>query len=512
MAVIQGQGVTVSPRDVRSIGEDTQLQSTARSLVKRRKAKQQSCAVVFRKRTVTELETTIFPEHKCHTPRIADNRAHELATILRRINETIPFRQRSDLASFVNWRGNAAAPIHRWLRYREAYSPHLITKLDLGDKILDPFCGCGSILIGAAERGYTSAGIDINPLAVFAARVKLTPLSRPQLAAICAFVDGLGARMANRALWPVPALSIASKVFEPEILDTLLRIRSMTESEFSTNSASRDFLHLAWVSILETVGSYFKEGNGIKYRNKKRLKTGYVRRLEGEWQYERFGRDQKQFVLDVFCSQVRMMLQDTRYWRKGRWRDQAVIQGDVLTMDQLLERKKFNSIVFSPPYANRFDYFESMKVELWFGGFVDSYESINRFRKASFRSHLGADLGRSYERVDALERLITLMDCEASSWRMGVPELLRGYFDDMRTTLKHCKALLADGHCFIVIGNSAFAGVIIPTDVIVANLALECGFKKAEILVARHLTVAPQQRNQLSNLQDNMRESVVVLC
>jgi len=89
--------------------------------------------------------------------------------------------------------------------------------------------------------------------------------------------------------------------------------------------------------------------------------------------------------------------------------------------------------------------------------------------------------------------------------------LLRGYFDDMRMTLRHCKTLVGNGKCFVVVGNSAFAGVIIPTDVILANLGLECGFKKAEILVARHLTVAPQQRTQLAYLEDNMRESVVVL-
>jgi site-specific DNA-methyltransferase (adenine-specific) len=488
------------------------LQSIVPSLGRRREARQQPSVLAIRKQADINLGTEVLAELKNYKSTNGDNnRARELSAILRRMNETVPFCQRPDLASFVNWKGNAAAPIHRWLRYREAYSPHLITKLGLGDKILDPFCGCGSILIGAAERGYTSAGIDINPLAVFASRVKLTSLLRPQLALIRAFVDGLGARMASRASWPLPALSIASKVFEPEILNALLRIRSMTESDFSSDKACRDFLHLAWIAVLEAVGSYFKEGNGIKYRNKKRLKTGYVHRLEGQWQYERFGRDQKQFVLDVFCSQVRMMLQDTKYWRKGRWRDQTVIQGNVLEMDELLERQKFNSVVFSPPYANRFDYFESMKVELWFGGFVDSYESIGRFRKASLRSHLGADLNRPYQRVDALEALIKLMDSGASSWRMGVQELLRGYFDDMRMTLRHCKTLLANGHCFIVVGNSAFAGVIIPTDVILANLGLECGFKKAEILVARHLTVAPQQRNQLSDLQDNMRESVVVL-
>ena len=87
-----------------------------------------------------------------------------------------------------------------------------------------------------------------------------------------------------------------------------------------------------------------------------------------------------------------------------------------------------------------------MKVELWFGGFVDSYEAINRFRKASLRSHLGADLNRSFEPVDSLEGLIELMDREASSWRMGVPDLLRGYFDDMRVTLGNCRKMAPNGN------------------------------------------------------------------
>jgi len=440
----------------------------------------------------------------------AKTKRADLVSALRRLNAPHTFRDREDLASFVNWQGNALSPIHRWLRYREAYSPHLISKLSLGDKILDPFCGCGSILIGAAQNGYTSAGVDVNPLAVFAARVKLSPLTRTQLKGVACFADNLASQIVTAKPWPTPALAIANKVFEPVILDALLRIRALYESAFSDDRGCRDFLHLAWVAILEKVGSYFKEGNGIKYRNRKRLKSGYVLREEGHWQRERFGTNQRQFVTERFLSHVRMMLEDTRHWRQGRWRDQLVIEGNVLEMDRLLGKRKFSSIVFSPPYANRFDYFESMKVELWFGGFVDSYEANNQLRKVSLRSHLGADLNRDHQSIEHLEQLISLMDQGASSWRMGVPDLLRGYFDDMRVTLKHCRNLLASGVCSVVVGNSAFAGVIIPTDVLIARLGLSVGFKKAEILVTRHLTVSPQQRNQLIGLEDNMRESVVV--
>lgn len=434
-----------------------------------------------------------------------------LVKLLRSLNSSTSFVQRTDLASFVNWKGNAAAPIHRWLRYREAYSPNLITKLRLNGDILDPFCGCGSIPIGAAERGLASVGIDVNPLAVFAARVKLTPLTKTQLGAAQTFVDGLAARLNTITPWPAPSLSITDKVFEPDILDTLLRIRALFESEFDAEKTVRNFLHLAWVAILEVVGSYFKEGNGIKYRNRKRLKDGYVKRPEGEWQLKRFGLDQKKFVVDAYLTHARMMLQDAKFWKKGRWKDQLIVEGDVLRMEQLLQGKKFRSVIFSPPYANRFDYFESMKVELWFGGFVESYEANTQLRKASLRSHLGADLNRAAEQIEPLEQLIDLMDRDASSWKMGVPSLLRGYFDDMRVTLKNCRDAAPDGKCYVVVGNSAFAGVIIPTDVFVAQLGLKCGYKKAEILVARHLTVAPQQRNLLSSLESNMRESVVVL-
>lgn len=437
-------------------------------------------------------------------------RVRTLSGILHKLNGAVSLSERSDLSSFVNWKGNAASPIHRWMRYREAYSPHLITKLGLGTSILDPFCGCGSILIGAAENGYSSTGVDINPLAVFATKVKLTPLAKAKLASLKRFAAMLTSSSDLGDPWALPALSIANKVFEPVITDTLLKLRKLIEVEFAEDKESRDFLMLAWIAILESVGSYFKEGNGIKYRNKKRLKTGYVQRLDGEWQAQRFGDDQESFVREAFDAQLQMMLQDTKCWRKGKWSDQQVIHGNVLEMDRLLGSRKYDSVIFSPPYANRFDYFESMKVELWFGGFVDSYESINRFRKASLRSHLGADLSRPYEPISELEQLIGLMDQNASSWRMGVPALLRGYFEDMRTTLKHSRAALSKGKCFVVVGNSAFAGVIVPTDVILAKMAQQCGFKKAEVLVTRHLTVAPQQRSQLAGFQDNMRESVVV--
>src|SRR5689334_10703432 len=100
-----------------------------------------------------------------------------MSGVLERIDGDLVTDARPDLAALVHWAGAGGRPIHRWFRYREGFSPALIDAFDLGRRILDPFCGSGSILVGAAEKGRAALGIDVNPLATFVARVKLSPLS-----------------------------------------------------------------------------------------------------------------------------------------------------------------------------------------------------------------------------------------------------------------------------------------------------------------------------------------------
>lgn len=438
----------------------------------------------------------------------AINDRSRLETVLRQADARWNFKERPALGQLVNWSSTRGAPIHRWLRYREAYSAELIDALDLGKKILDPFCGCGSILVGAAQRGLEATGIDLNPLATFTARVKTTPLSASQQVAIKSFADVFPANLPDKTENWTPDLSIARKVFEPQVLLTLLRIRTAIQ-EASLDDQCRDFLRLCWVGVLENVGSYFKEGNGIKYRNVQRRKGKYVKRPEGIWQLNRFGPDQGAFVLTAFSSHLADMIEDMSLWNSN-WGRANVIEGNALNLS-LLASDEYESIIFSPPYANRFDYFESMKVELWFGGFVTSGSELHALRKASLRSHLAADMKRPKERFEVLENLIALMDQSSSSWRMGVPELLRGYFSDIVEVLKQCRQRLAGGSCYVVVGNSAFGGAIIPSDTLTALAGQMAGFQNVELLVARHLTVSPQQRAQLAGYEHYMRETVVVL-
>lgn len=460
------------------------------------------------------------PNSQCQLPDRIQAVVHQVANktnvhrklkqILAPLDATFPIEHRLELGPFVHWKENSCTPMHRWLRYREAYSPELIDKLSLGKRILDPFSGCGSIPIGAATRGRTALGIDLNPIAAFSSKVKLRPLSKGQLARVRTFLSELASHVHASERAPVPELSISRKVFEPDVMDAVLRARSALEKLFADDQACRDFVFLGWLAILETVGSYFKEGNGIKYRNKKRQVGRYEDRPDGQWQLARFGTDQRKFFLDAFSAQLLMMLEDAKTWASGTWSEQQVIEGSAFDIERIAGRRRFDSIIFSPPYANRFDYFESFKVELWFGNFVNSYDELNILRKASLRSHLNADFKRPSNPLGPLEELISLMDHDASSWKMGVADLVRGYFHDIQVVLEQCRKVMPKGRCHVIVGNSAFAGVIIPTDALTAMVGLQAGFSTVRIVEARHLTVAPQQRSNLKGFEQYMRESIVI--
>jgi hypothetical protein len=418
---------------------------------------------------------------------------------------------RPDLAALVHWAGAATQPVHRWFRYREGFSPALVGALGLGRRILDPFCGSGSIMVGAAQQERSAVGIDVNPLAAFVSRVKLSALGAADVAGATTFLTSFETGLSGVSPWPAPALRISSKVFEPRILDAVLRLRALIEQR-AGSAGQRDFLLLAWLSILEDVGSYFKEGNGIKYRNRQRRRGGYVARPDGQWQRARFGADQAAFVRAALRAKLAEMLADVPAWRQGRWSDQRVVEGNAFDEIARLDGGSFDSVVFSPPYLNRFDYFESQKVELWFGGFVASYDDVAVLRKRSLRSHLSAALDGPVLDLPEVDGLIEQLDPASYAIRMRVPALIRGYFSDMAAVLRRSRqALVPGGRCCVVVGNSAYGGVIIPTDELIAGLGLGAGFRAAAVVPVRHLTVAPQQRNDLRGREGLMRESIVVL-
>ena len=96
-------------------------------------------------------------------------------------------------------------------------------------------------------------------------------------------------------------------------------------------------------------------------------------------------------------------------------------------------------------------------------------------------------------------------------WSRKIPYMIEGYFEDMRKTLKGLYELTKpDGYCIIVVGNSAYGNIAIPTDLILGNIGLNIGFKICNIEIARHLGTSSQQYKKINN-RNMLRESLVIL-
>jgi hypothetical protein len=69
-----------------------------------------------------------------------------------------------------------------------------------------------------------------------------------------------------------------------------------------------------------------------------------------------------------------------------------------------------------------------------------------------------------------------------------------------------------DASCYIVVANSGYKGILVPTDLLVADIAKSLGYEVEKIMFARKIRSSSQQMKELNGKYDNlMRESIVVI-
>jgi len=66
--------------------------------------------------------------------------------------------------------------------------------------------------------------------------------------------------------------------------------------------------------------------------------------------------------------------------------------------------------------------------------------------------------------------------------------------------------------CYIVVATSGYKGILVPTDLLIADIAKSLGYEVETIMSARKIRSSSQQTNELHGKYDNlMRESIVVI-
>ncbi|HEL0614727.1 TPA: hypothetical protein TUU90_001862, partial [Streptococcus equi subsp. zooepidemicus] len=183
--------------------------------------------------------------------------------------------------------------------------------------------------------------------------------------------------------------------------------------------------------------------------------------------------------------------------------------------------KRLGAIMYSPPYVNSFDYFDSYKMEVILADYASDMKGIGAFRQRAVESFIGRPDVRVDTRdfIDWMSQEIeaAIPEKEARTGKKDartrrVPKMIKGYFTDMEKVISESSAVLVSGKkCYIVVDQSAYLGRIVPTDLFLSAIAEKHGFKVKEIIVCRIAKTSGQQIKLYPYLSDSLRESIVVL-
>lgn len=412
---------------------------------------------------------------------------------LKLLSNKYPVVENQEFSNLVNFKTNKDIPRHSWFTYKQGYSGKLISKLLIEEKpskkhyVLDPFAGVGTTNVVAQNLGYKSIGLDINPVATFAAGVKTSVFSVSEVRKIKKMIKDYSYKH-NSSF--IPNSSLLETSFKKESFRKLMHIKGFFES--IKNKKVRSFFKLAYLSIIENVSTRIKDGNGLKIvKNKRAIKDVY----------------------GYYLDRCKSMLEDIRSNNSGE--TPILINGSLISENNFrkIKNKKVGIVIFSPPYANCFDYCEVYKLELWMGGFVNRQEDFKEYRRMAVRSHVNSSFDHHVKYRNVKVNLIADLISSFNIWNKNIPAMIRGYFDDMTEVFKNLQLLMIKGaKCFIVVANSGYKGVLVPTDLLLSDISSQYGFKTLKIIYARKMRASSQQMNDLHNGYKNlMRESIVVL-
>jgi len=371
----------------------------------------------------------------------------------------------------------------------------LLTYSEKGNTICDIFCGSGTALVESKILGRNSYGIDLNPLAIFLARVKTTPIN-PQLLSkeYIKFLDRIN-KIKNNEIKP-PKFKNIEFWFKDKVIIELAKIKKAIK-EIKNKNIQNFFL----VAFSETVrkSSNTKNGEFKLVRIKKEKLETYSPDVLGIFKkkVESNIKGMEEFYKDV----------DKNTWIK-------IIFGDS-SKDSSIKENSIDCIITSPPYGDsrttvaygQFSRLSAQWIDI-FDNPDDASGVDNKLLGGKATKNLIHSLSSNYlsETLKKIAKKDEKRAKDVLSFYIGLNDcLIRSY-----------KILKPKKYFCIVIGNRLVKQVRIPTDFIIAELAQKIGFTCEDIFVrnipSKRMPIKTSPTNIVGELEKTMiKESIVIL-
>jgi DNA modification methylase len=420
--------------------------------------------------------------------------------------DSLPYLQELNLEIIENtqpiqFTSNINEHIHRWAPYVQGFSAQFVqslldeyNKIYFNPTVLDPFAGCGTVLVQAKLNGYKSVGTELNPLLQFIANTKLNCWDVSP-----SYLLKIYKEMSRDKCLTAPSFLKSGSHFRIPVLKNLETINGgISDIVANTDKKKKvkDLLRLAFSSIL------------IDCSNLKRSPClGYVKNKLVE--------DSTPFIL--FNQKVNAIADDLIriHWQ---YKDFINTESQVICSNAMDFRhsNKFDLAITSPPYMNGLDYVMNYKIEMGWLGFVHSQRDLKKIKddmvvcdnvsKGLIKKFYESNTTYTNEWVEKIKVEIKKNIIRRGAYRrQDMPYIVHKYFDDLHKVMKNVVFALKPGGRFIlVIGDSLIADVYVPTDLLIAKIGMDLGLIVEKVEKARD-----RRSGQIRSYK--LRESIVTL-
>lgn len=418
--------------------------------------------------------------------------------------------------------GDRAA--HDWYRFVLAFPPHLvrtyIERFDLGpgNAVLDPFCGTGTTLVECKKLGLPSVGIEANPMAYFASRVKVNwGIDPDKLLRHSAEVAKVTlARLKADGLNDQPELPL----FRPRYSSSRKPVLR-TLPEESGRLLLRDSISPLPLHKTLTLLAAIEEVRDESVNEHQRL--ALAKAIVFDASNLEFGPEvgvgpakEDAAVVEPWLRNIRAMAEDIGALGRSRGVAATVHQVDARRLSNVLEPGTVDAVITSPPYPNEKDYTRTTRLESVILHLIRNKEELRHLKRSLVRSNTrGVYKADTDDRFVAdhpeIQRIAQTIEQrrinlgKTSGFERQYARVTKLYFGGMARHFADLRSVLRPGArlAYVVGDQASYLRVMIRTGQLLADIARLFGYQVEGIdLFRTRLATATRE---------SLREEVVVL-
>ncbi len=408
--------------------------------------------------------------------------------------------------------------VHEWYRFVLSFPPHLVRQylerfgITHEQRVLDPFCGTGTVLVECKKLGIAGVGIEANPMAHFASQVKVdwsvAPDSLMEYARAVAEIAH--AKLAQQGIEDNPLIQIVHNERElltlsPESLKLLL-----------TDSISPLPLHKTLVLL-----QCMEEHRDERYYRYERL--ALAKALVFTISNLHFGPEvgvgptkHDAPVISSWLTCMSAMVNDLRKVQNTGGAISIVHLADARQVAHVLEPHSIDAVITSPPYPNEKDYTRTTRLESVLLGFISNKADLQALKRGLVRSNTRGvyksdDDDQWVVEHPEIQRIAQAIESrrielgKTSGFERLYARVTKLYFGGIARHLADLRIALRPGAqlAYVVGDQASYLRVMIPTGQLLAEIAQSLGYELVGIdLFRTRLSTATKEQ---------LREEVVVL-